>query len=130
MFLNLLEDDEKRAFAELAGRMIDTDGIVVGREAAVLAALMAEMGLAGDEATQRSVEELAGVFSSRSSKIAALLELIGLGYSDTNYTVTERSLVSQAAEAMAVNSDELAHIEGWVKRHVELIKQALVMMRD
>jgi hypothetical protein len=130
MFLNLLEDDEKRAFAELAEKMIDTDGIVVGREASALAALKAEMGMAGDESSESSIRELAWVFSSRSSKIAALLELIGLGYSDTNYSVTERSLVTQVADAMGVNADELAHIEGWVKRHVELVKQALVMMRD
>ena len=50
MYLNLLDDDEKRAFAELAEKMIEADGLVIGREAAALAALKAEMGMsdAGD----------------------------------------------------------------------------------
>lgn len=130
MFLNLLDNNEKLAFAELAERMIESDGIVVGREASALAALKAEMGVAGESQDNRGVEELAAVFSSRRSKVAALLELIGLGYSDTSFSVTERSLVSEAAQAMNVSGRELFGIESWVENHVEMIKRALVMMRE
>jgi hypothetical protein len=130
MFLNLLDSNEKLAFAELAERMIESDGIVVGREASALAALKAEMGVAGESQDNRGVEELAAVFSSRRSKVAALLELIGLGYSDTSFSVTERSLVSEAAQAMKVSGRELFGIESWVENHVEMIKRALVMMRE
>jgi hypothetical protein len=41
MFLNLLDSDERRAFAELAERMIAADGLVIGRERAAIAALKA-----------------------------------------------------------------------------------------
>jgi hypothetical protein len=130
MFLNLLDNDEKLAFAELAEMMIESDGIVVGREAAALAALKGEMGVVDESQSTRSVEELASMFSSRRSKIAALLELIGLGYSDTSFSVTERSLVSDAAKAMNVSGRDLFGIESWVENHVEMIKRALVMMRE
>lgn len=130
MFLNVLSLDEKGAFAELAEKMIQADGIVIGRETAALAALRAEMGISGAVGTDRSLGELAAVFRSKRSKIAALLELIGLGYSDTNFHIGEESLVSGLAREMGIDADELGQVEGWVKDHVELVRRALVLMRD
>jgi hypothetical protein len=129
VFLNLLDSDEKRAFAELAEKMIEADGLVIDREAAAVAALKAEMGVT-DGGEGRSVEALAGVFHSKRSKMAALLELIGLGYSDANFNVNEKSLVDVTARQMGLTRDELAAAEGWVRDHVTLIRRALVLMRD
>jgi hypothetical protein len=129
VFLNLLDSDEKRAFAELAEKLIKADGLVIGREEAALAALKAEMGIT-DGGDGRGVEELAGVFHSWRSKVAALLELIGLGYSDVSYSVNEQSLVHEAARKMGLTADELEEIEAWVREHVSLIRRALILMRD
>ena len=130
MYLNLLDDDEKRAFAELAEKMIEADGLVVGREAAAVASLKAEMGLADAGGGGRSVDELAGVFKERRTKIAVLLELIGLGYSDTSFSVDEESLVNAVANRMAISPDELYAIEAWVQEHFALVRRALILMRD
>ena len=130
MYLNLLDTDEKIAFAELAERMVEADGIVIGREAAALASLKAEMGVSGSDSGGRSVDDLAGVFKSRRSKVAALLELIGLGYSDISFHVTEESLVNAVANQMAITPDELQQMEDWVKEHVNLVRRALIMMRE
>lgn len=130
MYLNLLDDDEKRAFAELAEKMIEADGLVIGREASALASLKAEMGMGDTGGGGRGVEELAGVFKSRRAKVAALLELIGLGYSDTAFSVSEESLVNTVANQMAVSPDELHDIEEWVKEHFSLVRRALILMRE
>ena len=129
MFLNLLDSDEKRAFAELAEKMIEADGLVIGREEAALAALKAEMGIA-ESGDGRSVDELAGVFHTWRSKVAALLELVGLGYSDINYSVNEQSLVDEVARQMGLTAEELDEIEKWVREHVSLVRRALILMRD
>jgi hypothetical protein len=130
VFLNLLSDDEKRAFAVLAERMISADGIVVGREAATVAALKAEMGVEPTtEDAARETDELAGVFDSQRSKTVVLLELMGLGYSDTSYSMDERSMVVALAEAMGVADGELARLEVWVQQHVRHIREALALMR-
>lgn len=131
MFLNLLNDDEKRAFAALAQKMIASDGIVVGREASTLAALMGEMGL-GDTAIDSGadVAQLAAIFTDRRSKIVALLELVGLGYSDTSFEGAERSLAADVARAMRIDADELDGIESWVRQHVDHLRQALALMRE
>lgn len=131
MFLTMLNDEEKRAFALLAEKMIAADGIVVGREAATLAAYKAEMGLeAKSESEERGVEDLAAAFGSRRSKVVALLELIGLGYSDTSFSVTERSLVFALARAMEIEADTLVDLEAWVQQHVRLIRQAMELLRE
>ena len=130
MYLNLLDDDEKRAFAELAERMIEADGLVIGREASALASLKAEMGVSETGGDGRTPQDLAGVFKSRRSKVAALLELIALGYSDTAFSVSEESLVNSVANQMAISPDELQNIEDWVKEHFSLIRRALILMRE
>jgi len=131
MFLNLFNDDEKRAFAALATEMIASDGIVVGREAAILGALRGEMGIGEDSGSEGAgVAELAAVFADRRSKIVALLELVGLGYSDTSFSGTERSLASEVAREMGIGADDLARIEGWVQGHMEHMRAALVLMRE
>jgi uncharacterized tellurite resistance protein B-like protein len=130
VYLNLLDDDEKRAFAELAEKMIEADGLVIGREASALAALKAEMGVSETGGGDSSVEELAGVFKSRRSKIAALLELIGLGYSDTAFSVNEESLVNTVANQMAISPGDLHQIEQWVQEHFGLVRRALILMRE
>jgi uncharacterized tellurite resistance protein B-like protein len=131
MFLNLLNNDEKRAFAALATEMIESDGIVVGREAATLGALRGEMGVVDvSDQDGATVADLAAVFTDRRSKIVALLELMGLGYSDTSFSGTERSLVSDVAREMGVGAEDLAKIEKWVQGHMEHIRSALSLMRE
>ncbi len=130
MFLNLLDNDEKLAFAELAERMIEADGLVIGREEASLAALKAEMGTPSEAIGGRTIEELAGVFKGWRSKVVALLELIGLGYTDTSFSIGEQSLVDQVAQTMGLSEKELASIEEWVQEHVSLVRRALILMRD
>ena len=130
MFLNLLDNDEKRAFAELAEMMIEADGLVIGREMAALAALKAEMGMADVGGGGRTVDELAGVFKGRRSKIATLFELVSLGYSDTSFSIAEESLVNSVAKRMAVSPDQLHSIETWVQEHFALVRRALILMRE
>jgi len=130
MFLNLLNEEEKKAFALLAEKLIEADGLVIGDEVTALGALEGEMGLSSSDAERRPIEKLAAVFSSERSKAIVLLELIGLGYSDNSFCVDERSLVTAAAREMGVSADRLAILERWVKRYVDLVTEAMELIRD
>lgn len=129
MFLNMLDTDEKRAFVLLAEMMIQSDGIVVGREASALAALKAEMGVSESAQDTRSVRELSRLFKDRRSRMATLLELFGLAYTDTNFDLGEQSLIATIAQEMEFTSDEIVEVENWVQDHVSLVRRALTMMR-
>jgi len=126
----MLDIDEKRAFALLAEKMIEADGIVIGREAAVLESLKAEMGTVGSKDDDRSIEELARVFKDKRSRVAALLELFGLAYTDTDFDLSEQSLIASVAQDMDLGSEEIVALEKWVQDHVELVRRALALMRD
>lgn len=125
----MLDIDEKRAFTLLAERLIEADGIVVGREEVALAALKAEMGVGQSGDVARSVEELSGVFKDRSSRVAALLELFGLAYSDKSFDMGELSLIASVAHFMGLSGDELEALENWVRDHVSLVRRAMVLMK-
>jgi len=130
VFLNMLDIDEKRAFVLLAEKMIEADGIVVGREAAALAALKAEMGVSKSDQDTRSIRELSRLFRDRRSRVAALLELFGLAYTDTNFDLGEQSLIATIAQDMEFTSEEIVEVENWVQDHVSLVRRALTLMRD
>jgi uncharacterized tellurite resistance protein B-like protein len=126
----MLDLDERRAFALLADMIIEADGIVVGREAAALAALKAEMGVAESGIDLRSIEELASVFKDRNSKVAVMLELFGLAYSDTSFDMSELSLIATVAHHMGLPTSEVETLEQWVQDYVALVRRAMAMMRN
>lgn len=131
MFLGVLNEEERKAFVALAEQMIESDGIVVGPERDALQALQQEMG---EPATTKSeitdTEALAAVFKTRRSRVAALLELVGLGYSDAEYSVDEHSLVTSISRHMGLSNDDLVRIEQWVARHVGHVENALALMKE
>jgi uncharacterized tellurite resistance protein B-like protein len=131
MFLHMLNDDQKRAFAALALKLTAADGAVVGRESAKLRAVAGEMGLELEGwDSSASAAELAAAFTDRRSKVVALLELLGFAYSDTAFQTAERSMVAEVARAMNISDDDLRRLETWVGQHVEHARQALALMRE
>ena len=131
MFLHMLDDDQKRAFAALALKLTAADGAVVGREAAKLRALAGEMNLELEGwDSSASVAELAAKFTDRRSKVVALLELLGFAYSDTSFQAVEESLVNEVASAMSLSGDDLKRLETWVGQHVDHVRQAFALMRE
>lgn len=131
MFLHMLNDDQKRAFAALALKLTAADGAVVGREAAKLRALAGEMNLELEGwDSSASVTELAAKFTDRRSKVVALLELLGFAYSDTSFQAVEESLVKEVASAMSLSGDDLKRLETWVGQHVDHVRQAFALMRE
>jgi len=131
MFLHMLNDDQKRAFAALALKLTAADGAVVGREAAKLRALSGEMNLELERwESSASVAELAASFTDRRSKVVALLELLGFAYSDTSFQSVEASMVNEAARAMSISDDDLKRLETWVGEHVGHVRQAFALMRE
>jgi len=131
MFLHMLNDDQKRAFAALALKLTAADGAVVGREAAKLRALAGEMNLTLEGwDSSADVATLAASFTDRRSKVVALLELLGFAYSDTSFQSVEASMVNEAARAMNISDDDLKRLETWVGQHVDHVREAFALMRE
>ena len=82
------------------------------------------------QAAERSIEELATVFKDKRSRVAALLELFGLAYTDTDFALGEQSLIASVAQNMSFGSDEIVVLELWVQDYIALVRRAMVLMRD
>ena len=131
MFLALLNGAEKRAFVQLADHLAAADDVILEAEKQAISALKAEAGIPG--ATGENllpVDELASVFVSRRAKIAALLELLGLAYADSEFEANERSMIVATAHEMDIEMAELRQLEDWVRDHIKLVERALAIMNE
>ncbi len=129
MFLRTLNLEEKRAFLSLASRFIAADGRLDPKEEAMLAEMKQEMGI--DQGWEgRAEAQLLSSFKTRPSRIAALLELLGLAHSDSEYSAQESAFVARAAQAFGVEPLELATLENWILRQIALMREAHLFMEE
>ncbi|MBP2312930.1 hypothetical protein [Azospirillum soli] len=129
MFLAQLEERQKSAFLVLADTIIQADGAVAHQEAAMLAAMKAEMGLpAAVQPDGRSITDAASVFDTRATKVAAVLELIGLSLVDGHVHDREASALETIVAAFGLPPTEFEVLRNWVVRQFALMREAAALM--
>jgi len=125
MFLNHLSLNEKKAFLTLAREFILVDGVLSPEEEDFIAIMKAEMSISeGYPEGEKSRQELFKMFISKKSRIAALIEMQGLGYANMEYHIQEKAFIKEMADAFGVAEDELDRIDDWVVRQVALLYEA------
>ena len=129
MFLNLLNDAQKRAFLAMATKVVMADGGVVPQEDVTLDIRRAEMG----ENITAPPDQIFGpsdtdVFDTRRSQTVALLELYVLAYSDTKFHPDERPILDDLRKAWGFGDDEVAEIEAWAQRQAPLSVDAWALI--
>ena len=125
MFLNNLSETEKKAFLTLAKEFILVDGKLSPEEEDLVKIMKAEMGIdAGFPAGEKSRIELFSLFSSKKSRISALIEMEGLGYANMEYHIQEKEFIKEMADSFGISTDELDTIDEWVVRQVALLYEA------
>lgn len=124
MFLSNLNTEQKQAFLGLAHQFIEADGRLASQEKLMLVAMKAEMDLPADtEVPVAGLSKLLQPFSSKSAKATALLEIIGLGYSDNEFHSEESIFVKNMAESFKVSKNEILQMENWVIRQIMLTRE-------
>ena len=83
-----------------------------------------ETGLAASDALVDNPIQFAAVFDDRRSQVSLLLELIGLGHTDAEYSDTERAFVQAFADAFDIPTEEIDLFENWVLRQIALFNEA------
>ena len=129
MFVQYLNERQQGALLHYAHEMMRVDGSVEGDELVHLEALR-DQAQPGVEAEGVPIEELPNLFEDRLSRVAFLLEVIGMGYADQAFDPEESHLVDQLANALAIEDyGILEDIKSWVKRQLLLVKEAHQLMR-
>lgn len=131
MFLYMLSDNQKIAFLDLAGQAIRVDGRIASEEMALLETMKREMALPSTVLPQgRGLSEAANAFDTRASKVAALLELIGLGLADGHLHDMEDDFLAKVASVFGISLHDFETMKQWVARQVALVSEANLMMQE
>ncbi len=124
MFLNLLNEEEKKHYLAIAMRIVNADGKFSFEERQMIDAMRLEMGLVNEtELPVGSIEMLAEPFKSERSKLIVLLEGTLLAYVDGKFSGTEEKILRALALIFEVSEDTAQKIENWVQKFMELQKE-------
>ncbi len=125
MFLNQLQDEQKKAFLSLALKLIQADGVTDPREEMIFLAMRQEMGLWQEtQLPQGSVEKLSAPFADKKSQRIVILELLGLVYADERFQEQEQRLLRGLANLFEISEEDATKIESWALRQIQLTREA------
>lgn len=129
MFLGTFNDDQKRAFLVLADAVINADRRLAPQEEAMIALMRAEMGMPDGEPVP-TMDEAAAVaaFDSHRVRVAAMLELTGLGLADAEMAAEEALALARLGAAFGFTETQILGQRDWVLRQVALVHEASAMM--
>jgi hypothetical protein len=77
-----------------------------------------------------NLASLSEVFDTNISKVALLLELIGMGYASGEYHKNQKEVIDEVANALNINQDIISDLENWVTRQFALLLEASVLMEE
>ena len=124
MFLHLFNDSQQKAFLALARQFIESDQKLAEGEKNLLELMYAEMGQDFEaELPQGDLAALTEPFDTRQARAAVLLELIGVGHADDEFTPDENTFVCQVAKQFGISDAEVAEMDGWVCRQLALAQE-------
>ena len=127
MFVQYLSERQQSALLHYAQQMARADGSVADDEQEQLDVLREQVQL-GVEAVDVPLDELAALFDDRMSRVAFLLEVVGMGYANDEFDPAESQLANDLVKALGVGDDVLDDIKSWVVRQLSLLREAQRLM--
>ena len=120
MFLNALNETQRKSFLALAAKMALADGHVSPKEVP----LLQELGNAFGHDLEFPLEEVQGpvntaAFDSRISKVLTLLGVFVVAYVDDHLHADESEVLSQIIVAFGFSEQELIEMKSWAKTEAQ-----------
>ena len=131
MFLFHLTSAERQAFVSLAKHLLIVDGEEGAAEARALQGMEAELGIAmANIPATAPTAKLLGTFVSHASKVAVVLELLTLAYTDGLPHPEEMELLRRVAVGLGIPELRLLEMEDWVVKQLPLAAQANAFLME
>lgn len=125
VLLHQLSSEQRRVFLVLARRVIDADQRLTMREVEWLDHLYAETGVPAETADAPSAAgDLNHVFPDTRSRVAVVLELLLVGYTDGTIDPREIDAVRDVAAQMSIDAGTWEECLAWAERHQALVEDA------
>ena len=123
MFVEHLTERQQSALLHYAYEVMRADKRIEAEEQLLIETLRAQT-LPGVEAEDVALADLDRLFEDRLSRMALLLELVGVGYVDESFSPSESALIADVAAALHVPPEDLEKVESWVRRQIDLVREA------
>ena len=128
MFVQYLNERQQGALLHYAHEMMRADRAVAGEELALLD-LLRNQAEPGVEAEDVPLQDLAALFDDRLTRVAFLLEVVGMGYANEDFDPAESQLARSLSDALELGEDDtLEDVKSWVKRQLLLVREAKQLM--
>lgn len=129
MFVHYLNERQQGILLHYADEMMRVDSSVDADELVHMDVIrkQAEPGVKAEDVPANTLPD---VFEDRASRLAFLLELVGMGYVNENFDPRQSKLVNDIAGVFEVDERDLREIESWVKEQLSLVRRAHRMMED
>jgi len=129
MFLHLLTSPQKQSFLDLAQRLSMIDAEQDGSELNKLEDLKRRLTIPEGPNMATVAGDLdVSAFDSHRSRSVAMMELLGLAYSDDFLDDAESEMISDIAVAFGFTQDELNKMAEWAMSSLELTRRGEIMM--
>ncbi len=123
MYLNKLNNEEKKAFLGLAHLVAGANGVVEDAENNMIAQYCVEMEIKDGPADNASIESIISVFdnSSKVIKNIVMLELVGLCMSDGEFDSDESGIIERISSGLGISKEMVKDLENDLKDYFEVV---------
>lgn len=129
MFVEKLNYNQQCCLLGFARAVIEADEKILSQESTMLRILRSQMHPNVDEMPV-DLAGLAANFPDAASKASLLLELLGIAHADADFHITEHTLITDIAGALAVESVRLQAMSAWTVSLFGLMKESESFFRD
>ncbi len=115
MFLRDFNENQQKLFLGIARELIEADGAINDQEKALIASLSQEMGQQ-ELIRNPSDDVICDFFPDKFSRVAMMLELVGLSACDGNFSVEEDVIIQRLQKLFNMGDDQIDSYRNWVKK--------------
>lgn len=133
MFLNELNNEEKKAFLSLSVHAANANGVFEDEERAMMEEYCKEMGVSFfDIKDTQPLDIIMDIFqkSGKRVKKIVLLEMLGLLYADGTYDDDEKKLVVEYGMKVGVTKEEIDMITFHIKRYLDVVNDIAIELSN
>ncbi len=126
MFLNNLNDKQKKLFLTLAIKAADASGGISFEEKNMLKLFAMEMNIEPQYSSEDDLDEVINeLFNCSTAKELqiVLFELLGIMYSDADYDEQEQQFVDRIAERFEIGSEKIKRMDEEISKYSSLYKE-------
>ena len=129
MFLNELNNEEKKAFLSLSVHAANANGVFEDEERAMMEEYCKEMGVSFFDIKDTQPLDIFQKSGKRVKKIV-LLEMLGLLYADGTYDDDEKKLVAEYGMKVGVTKEEIDMITFHIKRYLDVVNDIAIELSN